>query len=75
MKLVGKLKEDVAKATNVETAKKLIEEAGIQLTDEELEQVSGGLPIPLPDDKEVNEADIEKKKDEARAARKREFGV
>ena len=43
MKLTGKLKEDVEKAENKEQAKELIAEAGMELTDEELEQVSGGL--------------------------------
>ncbi len=42
MKLVGKLKEDVSKAQSSEEARKLIEAAGIQLTDEELEYVAGG---------------------------------
>lgn len=42
MKLVGKLKDDVAKAENAEEAKKLIENAGMQLTDEEMENVAGG---------------------------------
>ena len=43
MKLTGKLKEDVEKAENKEQAKELIAEAGMELTDEEMEQVSGGL--------------------------------
>ncbi len=43
MKLVGKLKENVAKAQNSEEAKKLIEDAGMLLTDEELEKISGGV--------------------------------
>ncbi len=42
MKLVGKLKEDVANARNREEAQKLIEDAGMLLTDEELEKISGG---------------------------------
>ncbi len=46
MKLVGKLKEDVAGAQSPEEARKLIEAAGIQLTDEELECVAGGT---IPD--------------------------
>ncbi len=46
MKLVGKLKEDVSKAQSPEEARELIEAAGIQLTDEELECVAGGYIIP-----------------------------
>ena len=42
MKLTGKLKEDVEKAENKEQAKELIAEAGMELTDEEMDQVSGG---------------------------------
>ncbi len=42
MKLIGKLKEDVEKAGTREEAKKLLEEAGMELTDEELDQVAGG---------------------------------
>jgi bacteriocin-like protein len=43
MRLVGRLKEEVEKAETAEKKKKLIEEAGMELDDEELEQVSGGL--------------------------------
>ena len=43
MKLTGKLKEQVEKAETREEAKKIMEEAGISLTDEELDQVAGGL--------------------------------
>ncbi|MCR5235249.1 MAG: bacteriocin [Lachnospiraceae bacterium] len=42
MKLVGKLNEKVSKAKSNEEAKEIIKEAGMELTDEELEQVSGG---------------------------------
>ena len=42
MKLIGKLKEDVEKAETREEAKKVIKEAGMELTDEELGQVDGG---------------------------------
>ena len=53
MKLVGKLKEKVNKAENKEQAKELIAKAGMELNDEELDQVSGGVqdepkPIQLP---------------------------
>ena len=43
MKLIGELKEKVEKAETAEAKKELIEEAGMELNDEELEQVSGGL--------------------------------
>ena len=42
MKLTGKLKENVEKAENREKAKELIAEAGMELTDEEMDQVAGG---------------------------------
>ena len=42
MKLVGDLKDKVEKAENQEEAKKVIEEAGMELTDDELNQVAGG---------------------------------
>ena len=42
IKLTGKLKEEVIKAENKEEAKKLIAQAGMELTDEEMDQVSGG---------------------------------
>ena len=40
MKLTGDLKE---KAENQEEAKELIKDAGMELTDEEMDQVAGGL--------------------------------
>ena len=43
MKLVGELKNKVEKAENQEEAKKIIKEAGMELTDEELDQVAGGV--------------------------------
>lgn len=42
MKLTGLLKEKVDKAESMELAKGLIEEAGMELTDDELENVTGG---------------------------------
>ena len=42
MKLTGDLKDKVEKAENQEEAKKIIEEAWMKLTDEELDQVAGG---------------------------------
>lgn len=43
MKLTGQLKEKVEKAESKEEAKKTIEEAGVILDDQELDQVTGGL--------------------------------
>ena len=47
MKLVGELKDKVEKAENQEEAKEIIKEAGIELTDEEMDQVAGGGLRPL----------------------------
>jgi len=49
MKLVGELKDKVEKAENQEEAKKIIKEAGMELTDEEMDQVAGGGMRHLPD--------------------------
>jgi hypothetical protein len=43
MELVGELKEKVEKAESKEEARDTIREAGIELTEEEMEQVAGGL--------------------------------
>ncbi len=43
MKLVGELKEKVGKTEDLTEAKNLIENAGMQLTDEEMNQVAGGI--------------------------------
>ncbi len=43
MKLTGKLKDKVDKAETKEEAKELIAQAGMELTDEELDSVAGGL--------------------------------
>ena len=43
MNLVGDLKEKVEKAESKEKAKQLIQDAGIELTEEEMEQVAGGF--------------------------------
>ena len=45
MELTGKLKEQVEKAETKEEKKRLIKDAGMELNDEELEQVLGGLKI------------------------------
>lgn len=42
MKLTGELKEQVEKAESKDEKKKLIEEAGMELTEKELDMVSGG---------------------------------
>ena len=42
MKLIGDLKKQVEKTNNKKEAKKVIEKAGIELTDQELDQVVGG---------------------------------
>ena len=42
MKLVDELKDKVEKTENLKEAKKVIEEAGMELTDDELNQVAGG---------------------------------
>ncbi len=42
MKLIGELKEKVEKAGSREEAKQALEDAGMQLTDEELNEVAGG---------------------------------
>jgi hypothetical protein len=43
MKLTGELKEKVEKAESKEEAKKAIEEAGVSLDDQLLDQVTGGM--------------------------------
>ena len=48
MKLIGELKEKVEKAESKEQARILIEEAGIELTDEEMDQVAGGRFEDVP---------------------------
>ena len=42
MELTGKLKEEVEKAETKEEKKSLIEDAGVILDDDELEQIAGG---------------------------------
>ena len=49
MELIGKLKEDVEKAENKEEAKKMIKnagvEAGMELSEEELDKAAGGKAL------------------------------
>ncbi|MCR4990095.1 MAG: Nif11-like leader peptide family natural product precursor [Lachnospiraceae bacterium] len=47
MNLVGDLKEKVETAESKEEAKQLIQDAGVELTEEEMEQMVGGLKMPL----------------------------
>ena len=42
MKLVGELKDKVEKAETKGEAKEIIKDAGMELTDEEMDQVAGG---------------------------------
>ena len=49
MKLTGELKKQVEKAESKDEKKKVIEEAGMELTDEEMDQVAGGAPRPTLD--------------------------
>ena len=46
MKLVGELKDKVEKAETSEEAKKIIKDAGMELTEEELNDATGGTFIP-----------------------------
>jgi len=47
MKLTGELKKQVEKTDNMGEKKRLIEEAGMELSDEELDQVAGGGLIEM----------------------------
>ena len=49
MKHIGNLKKQVEKTENQEEAKKTIKEAGMELTDEEMDRVAGGAPRPTLD--------------------------
>ncbi len=46
MELIGKLKEQVQGAKDQAEARSIIEQAGIILTDDELDQVTGGTNRP-----------------------------
>ena len=49
MKLVGELKDKVEKAETRGEAKEIIKDAGMELTDKEMDQVAGGGgPVLLP---------------------------
>ena len=47
MKLIGNLKKRVEKTTSREEAREVIRRAGMLLTDEEMDHVSGGLGEPF----------------------------
>ena len=46
MNIVGDLKEKVENAENMEEAKQIIEDAGMELSVDEMEQVAGGWVNP-----------------------------
>ncbi len=48
MKLVGKLKEDIEKATDMAEVKTILENAGLELTEDELTQIAGGMSQSRP---------------------------
>ena len=47
MKLVGELKDKVEKAETKGEAKEIIKDAGMELTDEEMNQVAGGTKVNI----------------------------
>ena len=53
MKLIGELKEKVEAAESREEARRAIEDAGIELTDDELDGIAGGLRHDLFVDRHV----------------------
>ena len=44
MEVAKELKEKLENAKTEEEAKKILEEAGVELTDEEMDKVAGGRP-------------------------------
>ncbi|RKM62050.1 hypothetical protein D6855_01120 [Butyrivibrio sp. CB08] len=48
MKLTGELKDKVGKAETKEQVRDLISKAGIELNDEELDNIAGGLGLRAP---------------------------
>lgn len=48
MKLIGNLKDQVETANSKEEAKEIIEKAGMELTEEEVEMVTGGGKVKFP---------------------------
>lgn len=53
IKLVGDLKKQVEETKNKEEAKDILEKAGMELTDEELDQVVGGMKITSNKSKKI----------------------
>ena len=53
MELSKELKEQVEKATNAEEAKKIIEDAGVKLTEAELDQAAGGYAMRTYGDQRI----------------------
>ncbi len=49
MELTGKLKEQISNAKNIEEAKGIIKDAGMVLSDQELDEVAGGFGLRAPD--------------------------
>ena len=45
MELTKELKEKLENAESKEEAKKILEKSGVELTDEEMDQVAGGQPM------------------------------
>ena len=48
MRLIGNPKDQVEKANSQEEAKEIIEKAGMELTDEEMNKVGGGVNPHTP---------------------------
>ena len=46
MKLTGELKDKVTKAESMEAKKDIIAQAGMELSDDELDMVAGGTDFP-----------------------------
>ncbi len=49
MELTGKLKDEMSKAKDMDEAKKIMENAGMKLTADELDAVAGGLWVRKPE--------------------------
>lgn len=46
MKLIGEPKEKVKASGGIDDARQALEDAGMELNDEELDKVAGGWPLP-----------------------------
>ena len=60
MKLVGRLKEDVEQAETKEEKRELIENAGMELDDEELDQIAGDLLLEVKGKTKIFDRNLEK---------------